>query len=268
MSLFRSTVVSASALVLVAGCGESGGASDPAGSDTGGLADLQGRSFQSVSLVDGADRPLRTGTPVIVSFTKDSVTGSAGCNSVGSTATLTDGHLIVHGPVGGTEMGCGKRQYHDQWMGALLTSRPGLELDGDRLTLTSGGTVVELQDSDSAEPAQPLAGTTWTLATVEEGPGPDGSASSVPDGVTSTLEFGPQRVDAQLGCNGGSAGYQVDGDRMSLQPMVHTDMACDAAAMQIESTVLGVLSGPLTWTVEGSELRLVKGERTLVYRAG
>jgi hypothetical protein len=84
------------------------------------------------------------------------VSGSAGCNSIGSTATVADGRLVVRGAVGGTEAGCGKRQYHDEWISDLLTSRPQLELEGDRLTLTSGGTVVELQDSESADPDQPL----------------------------------------------------------------------------------------------------------------
>jgi heat shock protein HslJ len=267
MTALRSTLVTTAALVLLAGCGEAGRANDPAGSDTG-LTDLQGRSFRSVSLVDGADKPLQPGTRVILSFTEDSVSGSAGCNSIGSSATVTDGRLVVRGGVGGTEMGCGKLQYHDAWIGDLLTSRPRLELAGDRLTLTSGGTVVELQDSESAEPDQPLAGPLWTLETLEDGSGPDGTASSVPAGVSSTLMFGEDgAVDASLGCNSGSADYVVDGARLSSRPMVQTQMDCGGPAMQIESTVSGMLRGPVTWTVEGSRLRLTKGERTLVYRA-
>ena len=266
MSILRSTLLSAAALVLLAGCGE--GADDPAGSDAG-LADLKGRSFQSVSLVDGADKPLQPGTRVTVSFSEDGVSGSAGCNSIGSTATVADGRLVVRGAVGGTEAGCGKRQYHDEWISDLLTSRPRLELDGDRLTLTSGGTVVELVDSDSAEPDRPLAGPLWTLESLEEGSGPDGTASSVPAGVTSTLEFGEDgTVGAEPGCNRMTGWYEVDGDRMTLERMATTEMFCSDAAIQIESTVLELLSGLVTWSIEGSQLRLAKGDQTLVYRAG
>jgi heat shock protein HslJ len=233
MSILRSTLLSAAALVLLAGCGEAGGADDPAGSDAG-LADLKGRSFQSVSLVDGADKPLQPGTRVTVSFSEDGVSGSAGCNSIGSTATVADGRLVVRGAVGGTEAGCGKRQYHDEWISDLLTSRPRLELDGDRLTLTSGGTVVELVDSDSAEPDRPLAGP----------------------------------LGAEPGCNRMTGWYEVDGDRMTLERMATTEMFCSDAAIQIESTVLELLSGLVTWSIEGSQLRLAKGDQTLVYRAG
>ena len=268
MSILRSTLLSAAALVLLAGCGEAGRANDPAGADTG-LTDLQGRSFRSVSLVDRADKPLQPGTRVILSFTEDSVSGSAGCNSIGSTATVADGRLVVRGAVGGTEAGCGKRQYHDEWISDLLTSRPQLELDGDRLTLTSGGTVVELQDSESADPDEPLVGTLWTLESVQDGSGPDGTASSVPAGVTSMLKFREDgAVRSEPGCNSGGGRYKVDGDRMTLGPLVHTEISCGDTAMQIESAVLGALTGTVTWSVEGSRLRLTKGERTLVYRAG
>jgi heat shock protein HslJ len=205
---------------------------------------------------------------VILSFTEDNVSGSAGCNSIGSTATVTDGRLVVRGGVGGTEMGCGKLQYHDAWISDLLTSRPQLELAGDRLTLTSGGTVVELQDSESAHPDLPLAGPLWTLEALEQGSGPDSTTSSVPAGVSSTLRFGGDgAVEASLGCNTGSAAYAVDGTSLTSKPMVQTQMDCGGPAMQIESTVSRMLRGPATWTVEGSRLRLTNGEWTLVYRA-
>src|SRR5262245_63953243 len=48
---------------------------------------------------------------------------------------------------------------------------------GDKLTLTSGTTVVSLQDREVAEPDLPLTGTTWTVDTLLAG----GAASSIPD---------------------------------------------------------------------------------------
>jgi heat shock protein HslJ len=55
--------------------------------------------------------------------------------------------------------------------------------------------------------------------------------------------------------------------RLTLGPMVHTQMDCGGPGHADRVDRLGAADGPVTWTVEGSRLRLTKGERTLVYRA-
>lgn len=267
MSVPTRAWVAAAVLVLAAACGEADGSGRTGPSDVA-MEDLAGRDFDSVSLTDGAARPLPPGTTVTLSFDDDGVSGSAGCNSIGSTASVDGGRLVVQG-LSGTEMGCGERQYHDEWLSDLLTSRPDIMLDGDRLTLTSGGTLVQLQDRESARPDVPLVGTRWTLQTIESGNGPDATASSVPAGVRSTLVFGEDgTLTARSGCNSGSAGYRVEGDTISAEPLVLTRMACGEPAMQVEAVVVSVLEGDVTHSVDGSQLRLQGDERALVYRAG
>lgn len=260
------TLVVAAVVVLAVACGEADGSGPRP--DEVAMADLAGREFDSVSLTDGAERPLQPGTTVSLRFTDDEVHGSAGCNSLGSTASVDGGRLVVRG-LGGTEMGCGGRQYHDEWLSDLLTSRPEIMLDGDRLTLTSGGTIVQLQDRESARPDVPLVGTRWILQTIESGNGPDATASSVPAGVRSTLVFGEEgTLTARPGCNSGSAGYRVEGQTIRAEPLVLTRMACEEPAMQVEAAVVAVLEGDVTQSVDGSQLRLQGDEQALVYRAG
>lgn len=201
---------------------------------------------------------------------RNSVFGSAECNTLFSGVSVSERKLVVDsGSMGGTDMGCGDRQFHDSWLVDLLTSRPTFMLDGDRLTLTSGGTVVELQDQQSAEPDRSLVGPRWKLETIEDGAGPDSTASSVPADVMSTLRFRDDGVlVAAPGCNQGSAGHQLSGADIALKPMVLTEMACDGPAMEVESAVVQVLDGSVTLTIDGPVLRLTGGDRTLVYRAG
>jgi len=257
------------ALVLAASataCGSADATRDRSAAPT--LGDLEGRSFVSTDIVDGGKRPPEPGAIMMLSFGTDGVVGGfAGCNTLSARAVLVNGRLLTRGPVGGTEMGCPGRQHHDRWLSDLLDADPEVMLDGDRLTLTSGGTVVQLQDEQAATPDQPLVGPRWRLDAMGEGTGRDATGSSVPAGVTSTLTLREDgTLTASLGCNGGGAEYAVQGDVLIVQPIVHTEMACSEPAMAVESTVLEVLDGRVTYTIEGDRLRLSKGDRTLIYR--
>ena len=255
------------AMTLLAACGEAGGASAPGDDD--GFSDLQGRTFLSTALDDHAEQPLKPGSTVTMSFAKGEVSGSAGCNRLFAKASLADSRLVVD-DIGQTDMGCPGRQFHDQWLADLLTSRPTVMLDGDRLTLTSGDTVVALQDEETADPDRPLVGTSWTLEAIEDGAGAVGTVlGSVPAGVTSRLRFRDDGVLAVWpGCNRAGGDYSVDGDSVVLGELVATAMDCAEPVMEVESAVLDVLHGTLTFTIDGSRLRLTGGDRTLVYRTG
>jgi len=65
-----------------------------------------------------------------------------------------------------------------------------------------------------------------------------------------------------------SARYQVQGDAIVLKPMMLTQMACDEPKMEVESMVVDLLEGTVTFAMDGPLLRLTNGSRTLVYRAG
>lgn len=253
-------------LALLAACGTAGGASRTDG--LAGMGDLEDRTFASTLLVDGADPPLRPNTTVTLSFTNDALSGSAGCNTLYAKASLSNGRLVVQG-MSQTDMGCPGRQFHDQWMSDLLTDGPAVMLDGDHLTLTSGGTIVELQDERTSDPDRPLVGTTWTLETLEDGSDADSASVGADTGVSSTLRFGTDgELAASPGCNRGSARYRFEADTIALDPIVLTRMACDGPAMNVESDVVQILDGVVSYEIVGSRLRLTRDRRTLVYRAG
>jgi len=265
----RTVLVALAIVPWAAACGSTHAGSSVGGSSDGDLGSLVGRSFVSTDITDGAQRALDAGTTVTLRFGADGVvSGSAGCNTLSAQATLLDGHLLTDGPVGGTEMGCPGRQHHDEWLSQLLGADPQVMLDGDRLTLTSGGTIVQMQDTQSASPDEPLIGPVWTLHAIEDGTGRDATISSVPAGVTSTLRFRDDgTLAARLGCNGGGADFTATDAGLVVQPIMHTQMACAEPAMEVESTVLEVMNGAVAFAIEGYQLRLTRNDRTLIYRS-
>lgn len=70
----------------------------------------------------------------------------AGCNLVGGTFEITADRLFVD-EIGGTAVGCSAEQHYDDgWLAAFFRGDPKWRLTGDRLTLTSGETAIELQE--------------------------------------------------------------------------------------------------------------------------
>jgi hypothetical protein len=112
-------------------------------------AGLIGRTFVSMAVTEnGEPRPLVPGTRIAVSFLeRDGRTGvvwSAGCNTFGADVEITADRLLV-GVIAGTAAGC-RDDLHaqDEWLAGFFGSDPRWRLD-DRLVLTSGGTVIELE---------------------------------------------------------------------------------------------------------------------------
>ena len=118
-------------------------AEQPAVTDPGAV--LRGRSFTSTAVhEDGRPRPLVDGTVLEVAFETATMRWQAGCNVMGADVTVQADVLDV-GPVAGTAAGCDRqREAQDVWLAELFGDDPRWALAGGRLTLTRGGTVVEL----------------------------------------------------------------------------------------------------------------------------
>ena len=155
---------------------------------------------------DGADRPLVDGTRIRVSFTDGELAASAGCNTMGGAYRIEEGLLVVEGGAI-TEMGCDEERHaQDDWLFGFLGSQPAIAQEGDKLTLTSGETVIALQDREVAEPDLPLTGTTWTVDTILAGD----AATSVPADLVATLIFNRDgTVEIAAGCSPGTGTYEV-----------------------------------------------------------
>jgi heat shock protein HslJ len=216
---------------------------------------------------DGQDRPLEPGTAISLAFTEDQVAASAGCNSM-SGSTSWEGDVLVVSRVGGTEMGCDPPlMRQDEWLVGVLSSRPVVEVNEAGMTLTSGGLVLSFADREVAMPDTALEGTTWVLDGIGQGGGEDGSMSSVPGGVRSTLRIVGGNVGVKPGCNTGGGDVEVSESTLSFGTIMTTLMACPGARDDVEKTVLSVLQGEVDYRIEGDVLTLTNGEQTLVYRA-
>ncbi len=236
---------------MAAGCG-AGAAVDP----------LDGRDFLSTSVTtDGEPFALVDGTRVRLSFADGRLTASAGCNTIGYTYQLDGDTLVVEGGAM-TEMGCDPALHdQDEWLSEFLGSRPTVAANGNDLVLTSGGTVMDLLDTEVAEPDLELQGTLWTVDSIISGD----AVSSIPAGATATLRFaadGTVAVDA--GCNSGSGTYEADDDTVRITDLAVTEMACDGDAGALEAAVLLVLGADeLGYTIDASRLTLMAGDNGL-----
>lgn len=268
------TSISLAAFVLVAltlpACGAGGTAavgppSEPAGADS--VADAVGRTYVSTDvIVDGEPHPLVDGSRIRLVIDERSVGADAGCNSLGGEYEMDGDRLVVNG-LAMTEMGCDPAlMEQDDWLVDLLTAGPVLALDGDRLTLTSGDTVVSLVDGESVVADRPLRGTRWVLESYG-GSEPDDTVSSVPAEVLSTLRLDGARAWVSPGCNHGSARYSLDGSDLRLDDIAMTLVGCDGERGDVERAVLDVLRHDLAWQVDGDALTLTSLAGTLTYRA-
>ena len=250
-------------LVFVAtlGCGDS-----PGQAGAGGKIDEDkpwGRTFLSTAV----NRPLVEGTRIRLTFGADHRLGAnAGCNHMGGDAEVEDERLVV-ADLATTEMGCDPdRHRQDEWLADFLTSRPHYRLEGPVLTLRQGSTELSLEDRETADPDRPLRGTRWVVEGVVEGD----AVSSVPEGAEAHLVIDEAKdsFGGNAGCNqmGGTA--RPAARTVAFSEVISTKMACEEDRMRLESAVLSVLDGEVTWEIEADVLRLDHPSgRGLVLRA-
>ena len=234
-------------------------------------AQLDGRAFLSTGVaVGGAPKQLVAGTRIRLEFRQDTLGAAAGCNTFGATFHIDGAILRISGGAT-TEMGCDQpRHDQDEWLFGLLGSSPTLALAGDQLTVTAGTTLITLLDRRTAQPDLPLTGRTWTLESIISG----ATASSIPAGVTATLEFGADSmITVASGCNTGAGRYTIEPGAdastgsLTVSDLAMTKKACPDAAGSVEASVLGLLrAGTITFEIEASQLRLRAGDAELDFR--
>lgn len=96
----------------------------------------------------------------------DSFGGSAGCNSMGGSASFSPDGTVTVGDAFMTEMACADQSLmeFEQLYARALPQATAWSLEADRLTLTGPGTEIAYVVR-TAPPDAPLIGTTWTLDT-------------------------------------------------------------------------------------------------------
>jgi heat shock protein HslJ len=105
-----------------------------------------------------------------------------------------------------------------------------------------------------------LTGVTWKL--VSYGP-PDQLTAAAPN-VETSLVFGEDgKVSGSMGCNQFGGSYETKGDQISFGPLAATLMACPEPAMSQETAVLAILSGTVTYKLDGNSLTLTGQDGSL-----
>ena len=221
---------------------------------------------------DGLPAPFGDGDVLRLTLADGTASFQATCNSMSGNATWDDGVLRVDN-IGGTEMGCpGAGFAQDEWLVDFFSSEPTVTLDGDDVSLTSGEDTIWFVPAEEggvgAAPGVRLDGTVWNLTGIEETDGDSVGIVVVPAKVDATLTIEGQRMLVRTGCNRGSADVLVSDDRLELEPLTLTKVACTGVAGEVERGVLRVLDGsPLSWRINGTQLRLENGDHALVYEA-
>lgn len=239
-------------LLLVAGCG--GRDTPPAPGSGGDGSDLRGRTFLSTKVTENGQPHVLTGqSRVSLFFTDDGrLVANVGCNTIGGPARLDGGRIDVS-DLAMTEMGC-EAPLHEQdsWLSTFLSGKPSWKLDGTTLVVSSPNTKVVLQDREVAEPDLALRGPRWTVDTVMQ----IEVAGSVPPGAEATLVFEQDTVSVMTGCNSGSGGYTVSGNKIRFAGIATTRKACEPELMSLERAMLTVLDGEVTYTIDADRLTL------------
>jgi heat shock protein HslJ len=251
-------LVAAATLVAVSACGGTG-------TGAGGV-DLDG-SWQLVSGRDDEGAfPDLTDHQVTLVVDGEQVGGVSACNHYGGRVEV-DGDAVSISELGGTEMGCDPdvMDLERRYLTALGAVERG-ERGGGELSLSGPDVVLELA-LVPAEPDAELVGTTWLLESLIDG---ETASSTVPGGRLLLADDGS--LTAATGCDEVRGGYRVEDDTLEVSGLdtEPTPAApCDEMAMQQREHVIDVLSGRLTWQVDGSRLLITSPAGLgLEFRAG
>ncbi|HEX6328248.1 MAG TPA: META domain-containing protein [Jiangellaceae bacterium] len=140
----RSAVVGLTAMLLLTSCAHGSGRDEAAGlAVVPTMAGLDGKTVVTDGIVD-PDRDLVTGSRITMSFTADSVSVNAGCNTLLGPASIDDYELVVDLQAS-TQMACDQAlEEQDQWLTSFLAARPRFERVDDDLYLSRDDTTIHL----------------------------------------------------------------------------------------------------------------------------
>ena len=109
-----------------------------------------------------------------------------------------------------------------------------------------------------------VEGKTWVLQSIEQQDLLEGTE------ITAVFDAAKNQVSGSAGCNTYFGDYQIEGSRVVIGPLAHTEMAClsPEGVMDQERRYLSVLGAAETIEVSGDQLRITcSGGRTLIFKA-
>jgi len=160
-------------------------------------ASLDGDWILDFLLIEGDMAIPLPAEPLDFRIDGDTFGGSAGCNSMGGSASFSADGTVIVGDAFMTEMACADQSLmeFEQLYARALPLVTAWNLDDDRLTLTGPGTEI-VYVVRTAPPDAPLIGTTWTLDTFF-----DADTAMTAAGMENvSITFGDTGVRAQGSC--------------------------------------------------------------------
>ena len=207
--------------------------------------DLDGTTFESTDITG---HELVADTTISLAFQADAVSANAGCNTMNGGYTITDGVLEV-GAMASTMMACSDElMAQDTWLSEFLAGGPEIALADDTLTLTGSEATLTL---DAVQDVG-IEGTTWMIT----GTVATEAVSSIPAGAEPSLTITDGQAAIDTGCNSGSGSVEVTDTTLTFGPIATTRMACPPDLTDLETTVLTVLQGEVTYEIDGASMSI------------
>lgn len=227
-------------------------------------AELEGTLWGLIALTDdqGQLRMPTPGADVTATFQDGRVTGNAGCNNYFGGYTV-DGQNLTIQPGGTTMMACPEPiMTQEAFFLANLQSAASYVVVGNQLQISDANGSIIL--AFSPVKSQPLTGVTWQAISYNNG---REAVVSLLNGSEITALFDEEgNLSGSAGCNNYSAGYQVDGNNITISPAAATMMFCaePEGVMEQETAYLAALTTAATYSVQGDQLELRTADGALV----
>jgi heat shock protein HslJ len=228
----------------------------PTAQPVGGSVTLEGTSW-TLTTLNG--QPVVGDATVTLNLEAGKVTGSDGCNVYNTTYTADDKNITFKQPIATTMRAC---------EGELMAQGSAyVKALGEATTYQIKGQQLVLFDANGQElmtftaQSQELSGTSWIVTGYNNG---KGGVTSVIVGTELTANFGADgKLSGSAGCNTYTAGYQTDGNKISIGPAATTQKACEQAVMDQETQYLAALATAATYRIDGSQLEMRKADGAL-----
>ena len=141
--------------------------------------------------------------------------------------------------------------YFTGYIAALILGVIGVIAETPALAQRSFAAIPPLQMAQSSS----LTGS-WRLVSIGE----TASPTVIPQATELTAEFSDGRLSGSGGCNRFMGGYQTQGEKLSIEPLASTFMACEAAAMNQETQYLRALEAAQRYELDN------QGQLTIFYK--
>ncbi len=115
-----------------------------------------------------------------------------------------------------------------------------------------GALLIALPGCSGRNQANQLESTTWVLSAYAV----DGTMKDALVTATTDATFADGKVSGNAGVNQYSGSYETDGSKLSIGPLLSTQMAGDPAIMEQEAAYLAALQAAGAYKVDGDKLTI------------